>query len=199
MLNPLDIVRHSDSFAGLPDSDAGAVAGLGRPRRFAPGEVLFRQEEPSDAFYLIGSGEVEVGVQVGEQWLHCYTLRPGDAAGIVSFFGRTQHRTTARAEGPAETLAFGREALARLREMPTVLISIFETRTQRMQKLVELQENLKGLSRPEIEKRADSLRRLIEDLEDQSTALYNEIHRAHIRLNLCESRLASLAGEGQAR
>jgi CRP-like cAMP-binding protein len=193
-MEAIDVVRSSELFAGLPESDVRAVADMSVRREFARGESLFGQDEPSDVFYLIGSGAVEVGAKVGEDWVHYYSLAPGDAAGIVSFFARTEHRTTARASEPTVALMLGREALPRLRRMPALLLSIFKSRTQRMLKLVEIEEDLEGLSREEIQERAASLRRLVDDLEDQAAALHNEIHRAQIRLKLHESRLAQAEG-----
>lgn len=197
MASPLDVVSNSELFAGLQESEIRTAAEMGAMKEFAEGEVLFRQDEPSDAFYLIGTGKVEVGAQVGQEWVHYYDLGPGDAVGIVSFFGRTEHRTTARAAQPTVTLMLGREALPALRRMPALLLSIFKSRTQRMQRLVEIEEDLSGLPLGEIRERAEGLRRLIDDLEDQVAALHNEIHRAQIRLKLYESRLARKEGESR--
>ena len=194
-VDPIDLVRNSELFAGLQDDDIRNAAEMSARRDFAAGDTLFRQEEPSDAFYLIGSGKVEVGAQAGGDWVHYYNLGPGDVVGIVSFFGRAEHGTTARAVEPTATLMLSRDALPVLRRMPALLLSIFKSRTQRMQRLVEIEEDLKGLPREEIQERADSLRRLIEDLEDQSAALHNEIHRAQIRLKLHESHLTGMEGE----
>ncbi len=195
-MDPIDLVRNSELFAGLQESDIRTVVEMSAVRKFERGETLFRQEESSDAFYLIGSGEVEVGAQAGEDWIHFYSLGPGDAAGIVSFFARTDHGTTARASEPTVTLMLDRGALPFLRRMPALLLSIFRSRTQRMQRLVEIEEDVQGLSRQEIQERADSLRRLIEDLEDQAAAVHNEIHRAQIRLKFYESHQAKMEVEG---
>lgn len=60
--------------------------------------------------------------------------------------------------------------------------------------LVEAEEDLASLTQREMQGRAESLRRLIDDLEDQVAGLHSEIHRAQIRLRLYESRLARTQG-----
>ena len=194
-MDPVDLISRSELFAGLQDADIRSVADMSARRDFAAGETLFAQREPADAFYLIGSGKVEVGAQAGDDWVRYYNVGPGDAVGIVSFFGRTEHRTTAKATEPTVTLMLGRDALPVLRRMPALLLSIFKGRTQRIQMLVEAEEDLASLTQHEMQGRAESLRRLIDDLEDQAAGLHSEIHRAQVRLKLYESRLARAEGK----
>ena len=173
----------------MDEKDIAAVARLARERRCKQGETLFRAGEQPDAFYLIAEGRLQVGVENGEEWVHYYWLRQGEAAGIVSFFGRSEHRTTVRAAEDTMVLEVAKDSLPQLRQMPELLLSMFRERMARMRVLVEKEQDLSSLSRDEIRQGTDSLRRLLEELEDRSIALHNEIHRAQIKLQLYEAQL----------
>jgi len=188
-MNTVSFLRGVSLFSRLGKEDIGTVARMVRERKCKNGETLFRAGEQSDAFYLISEGRLEVGVETAKGWVHCYRLGRGEAAGIVSFFGRSEHRATARAAEDTVVLEVGRDALTQLREMPALLLSIFRERTDRMRMLVEKEEDLSSLSSAETQDRADSLRKLLEELEHQSTALHYEIHRVQIKLQLYEARL----------
>jgi len=72
-------------FEGLGDHEAGALGSLLEPVHLAPGQVLFRQGDPGDALYLLGSGRVEVRITVPGRGDHvCATLEPGAIFGEIS-------------------------------------------------------------------------------------------------------------------
>lgn len=183
-------------FAGVDAEDIAALAPTISERICGAGEVLFRAGERTDAFYVIGRGRLEVGVEEGGGWVHYYWLGAGEAVGIVSFFGRSEHRTTARAAEDSVVLEVGKESLPQLNQIPELLLAVFRERTQRMRVLVEMEEDLSLLSRDDLQQETDSLRRLLEELEDQSTALHNEIHMTQIKLQLCEARLGEDSRSG---
>ncbi len=188
-MDKASFLRGVSVFSGLDEKDIAAVAQMVRERRCKKGETLFRTGEQSDAFYLIAEGRLQVGLEDGKQRVHYYWLRRGEAAGIVSFFGRSEHRTTARAAEDTMVLVVGKDSLPQLRQMPELLLSMFRERMARMRMLVEKEEDLSSLSQDEIWQGADSLRRLLEELEDRSIALHNEIHGAQIKLQLYEAQL----------
>ncbi|MEM1202763.1 MAG: FAD-dependent oxidoreductase [Acidobacteriota bacterium] len=70
------------------------------------GEVLFRQGDPSSAFYVVESGALELcQVDDGGQEVLCERLGPGDHFGEGSLLHKRARSTTARAVEPATVLA----------------------------------------------------------------------------------------------
>lgn len=58
-----EYLPHHPFFAGLDDSVAALVAGCAVNVHFHPGQHLFREGEPADAFYVIRHGRVSLEVR----------------------------------------------------------------------------------------------------------------------------------------
>lgn len=56
----VDVLARTAVFAGLPRQELSALAGQGRRRSIASGQVLMRQGEPSDCLHVIVSGRVRI-------------------------------------------------------------------------------------------------------------------------------------------
>ncbi len=71
-------------------------------------EILFRQGDPSTAFYVVADGAIELTQRDGAgRVLLQETLRSGDHFGEGSLLGKRTRQTTARALEPTTVLAFG--------------------------------------------------------------------------------------------
>jgi len=70
-------------FGGLTEAELGEIAAKMRRHRFAPGDVIIRQGEPGEVFYLVTSGSVNVvrRVRAGGAEHHVTTLGPGTCFG----------------------------------------------------------------------------------------------------------------------
>jgi CRP-like cAMP-binding protein len=73
---------------------------------FAPGEVIFREGDPSSLFYLIVSGNVALEVATPGHPVRVLTLYAGDVLGWSSVTGETVKQFEARALEPVRALAF---------------------------------------------------------------------------------------------
>jgi NADH dehydrogenase len=87
------------------------VVGLQRTRALTsihlePGDVLFRQGDPSAAFYVVAAGEIELTRSEDERVVLRERLGAGDHLGEGSLLGGRRRQTTAVALGPARVLAF---------------------------------------------------------------------------------------------
>lgn len=78
------------------------------------GHRVFREGEPSDRFYLLRSGRVEVSREAPARALA--TLGPGECFGEMGLLQDLPRSATVRVtdDGPAEVLSIGREAFASL-------------------------------------------------------------------------------------
>ncbi len=83
------------------------LASLAMEVHFEPGQLIFRQGDPANRFYLILQGrvELEIGVQDGSE-ISMRSLGPGDEAGWSWLLTPGFFRTNARAVVPTRTLFF---------------------------------------------------------------------------------------------
>jgi CRP/FNR family transcriptional regulator, cyclic AMP receptor protein len=73
------IVLEHPFFAGLGPEFAAAISGCARNLRFAPGDYLFREDEPANEFYLVRHGTVALEMHTpGRQPIVIATLGVGD-------------------------------------------------------------------------------------------------------------------------
>jgi len=73
---------------------------------FAPGEVIFREGDPSSLFYLVVSGNVALEVAAPGHPVRVLTLYAGDVLGWSSVTGETLKQFQARALEPVHAFAF---------------------------------------------------------------------------------------------
>ncbi len=77
-----DLLAGHPFFADLPDRDLELIAGCGRNEVFRPGQLLFREGDPADWFYVIRRGRIALGIGVpGREDLIIDTLGPGEVLG----------------------------------------------------------------------------------------------------------------------
>jgi aspartate ammonia-lyase len=84
-------------FAGLPDEAVRGLAALARRRTLAPGAVLFRQDTPRAALYLIEAGRVELSREGARGGGPLIVLGAGELFGESALLHATDHSTSARA------------------------------------------------------------------------------------------------------
>jgi CRP-like cAMP-binding protein len=73
---------------------------------FAPGELIFREGDPSSLFYLLLSGNVALESAAPGRPVRVLTLYAGDVLGWSSITGETGKQFQARALEPVQALAF---------------------------------------------------------------------------------------------
>ena len=84
---------------------------------FAPGEVILREGEPADRFYMVIKGEAEAS-QTGPDGAQVTIARfdPGDYFGEVGLLNDAPRIATVRAKTALEVMALDRAAFSRLLE-----------------------------------------------------------------------------------
>jgi len=88
---------------------ANAEQPLGRfVKRYAPGEIIFAEFEPGNAFYLIQSGRVELTQFVGGVERTLDVLPPQELFGEMAILDNSPRSATARAVEDARILEFNR-------------------------------------------------------------------------------------------
>lgn len=99
-------LKKASVFARLPAATVWRVAGRLLPDRFGAGEIVLREGDPADRFYLVRSGRLEArrdGKRVG-------TLETGDCFGEVALLRGGTRTATIVALEPSELLSLDRDA-----------------------------------------------------------------------------------------
>jgi CRP-like cAMP-binding protein len=84
--------------------------------KFAAGQIVFRQGDPADKFYIITKGQVDVlraDKRTGHE-VQVARLSEGQYFGEIGVLGRTERTATIKAVTPVECLALNREVLKEL-------------------------------------------------------------------------------------
>jgi serine phosphatase RsbU (regulator of sigma subunit) len=81
-------------FEGLPESELRRLAGSLQTCSFSPGEVLFREGEIGDSFYIVRRGQIEIVKGLGGQDERLLAIRtPGEFVGEMSLLSDARKRT----------------------------------------------------------------------------------------------------------
>jgi CRP-like cAMP-binding protein len=118
-------LRHTALFA---DADAARLQPLGRAaflRRFAAGQVLFTEGEPSDHLYVLVSGQVRIFLRsVHGDEITFSVLGPGDTIGELSMIDALPRSASAEAVRAAELITLPADDVrAALRSDPVLLLA----------------------------------------------------------------------------
>jgi MFS family permease len=103
--NLLELLRRTPIFAPLPGSTIERVAGQLIPVAVPAGDVVIREGDHGDRFYLIAQGQVDV-TAAGKP---VATLGPGEYVGEIALLRDVPRTATVVANGPVELYALTRE------------------------------------------------------------------------------------------
>jgi serine phosphatase RsbU (regulator of sigma subunit) len=131
------LLERIELFRSLPAEEARDLAKALRVFQLAPGELLFREDDPADHFVFILEGQVEIVKALdtpGERLLS--VLGEGDFLGEMSLFSSSRERSTsARARGAvrlAEVHFADFEAL--LSRQPALAFNLLRELSERMRR-----------------------------------------------------------------
>lgn len=94
-----DLTAHQFLF-GMSRQDVGLLADCAVRTQFDAGDVIFREGEEADRLYLVESGCVTLGVELGSGQVVLDSVGPGELLGLSWLFPPHKWRTTARACEP---------------------------------------------------------------------------------------------------
>lgn len=121
------ILRYVDFLAALPPAAFELLASRSRVQHYASGEVIIRQDEPGDAVFIIGHGEVAISHQRDGSEIEVARLRPHEFFGEMSLMTGEKRTASARAVTATELLLVDQSALGEvLKESPDLARTISE-------------------------------------------------------------------------
>lgn len=116
-MDKAEVLRRSPVFEMLSEAEIDVLAELSRPRRFAGGDVIFREGDAGDALFVLGSGEVEVVARgPGGSERRLALLGPPGAFGEMSLVDREVRSATVRARTDCEALQLTAENFTAFRK-----------------------------------------------------------------------------------
>jgi CRP/FNR family transcriptional regulator, cyclic AMP receptor protein len=121
-------LRRTALFAGVDRGLLEPLAGRAVLRRFARGQVVFTEGEPSDHLYVVRQGRLRVLVRSarGDE-MTLSVLGPGDALGELSMIDGRPRSASVEALDAAELVSLpAAEVRAALRTDPTLLFAVAE-------------------------------------------------------------------------
>jgi CRP/FNR family transcriptional regulator, cyclic AMP receptor protein len=104
--NLFDVVREQPFLKGFRAEHIEKVAAMASKVHFAADEVIFREGEESDFFYLLLSGKVALEVCAPGRTLRVQTLGKEDELGWSSFLEKETRRFQARSLTSVQALRF---------------------------------------------------------------------------------------------
>ena len=103
-------------FAELTPDELGEIVRAMQPRRFDPGEFVYRKGDPADGMYIVQSGEVDVLLpQLDGSSVHVRTLGQGEVIGEIGLLDKGTRSATIRAKDEAELVRLDGLTFDRLR------------------------------------------------------------------------------------
>jgi di/tricarboxylate transporter/CRP-like cAMP-binding protein len=124
-----------DLFAGLERVTLAKLAAHLEPRSYKSREIVFRQGDPGDAFYVVASGSVGVywTDESGADETRVRVLHPGEPFGEMALLTNSPRTTTIRAENDCEVLRLDRGSFLDLvREQPSAALAVAATLSRRL-------------------------------------------------------------------
>jgi CRP/FNR family cyclic AMP-dependent transcriptional regulator len=188
------LLRSAALFRGVSERGLAQLETAGRLRRLARGQILFLRGDTADAFYLVCSGRVALGLDSADgRELVINEMRPGDGFGELGLITGQPRSTNAAATEPTVVLAVPRrDFLAVLAEEPALTRSLLQITADRLGDSSEREGALAFLNAP------SRLARVLIQLDHKAradgyiTMSQEELGR---RVGLARQTVAQLLGE----
>jgi CRP/FNR family transcriptional regulator, cyclic AMP receptor protein len=102
-------------FEALDPADRSALALCFQGKKYAPGQVVFREGDPGATLLLVGEGSFVASVRAGGMSREVGRFGPGGVIGASALVDRGPRRHTLTAVGPAVAYEIDGDAIALLR------------------------------------------------------------------------------------
>jgi uncharacterized membrane protein len=103
-------LREVALFSEMDENEVAGIRAIMEEMKFAPGQVIIREGEPGDLFYVITAGHVEVIIRDADgSDVVLHVAGPGEFFGELSMLTNEPRSARIRAMDDVTTLALGRE------------------------------------------------------------------------------------------
>lgn len=135
-MSVVETLRHVPLFAQLGDDDLARVAAMVRERPFPRNSVIVFEDDPGDALYVVGTGQVKV-VLVGEDGREVIlaVLGPGDFFGELALIDDEPRSAHVIAMDDARLLVLRRDDFHQVLEThPRIALGMLRTLSRRLRR-----------------------------------------------------------------
>ena len=137
-------LRSCQLFLGLPAADIAAIAACAIPKQLAKGDYLFHEGAPSEGFYIVQRGGINVhrvSATGKEQTIHVF--QPMESFAEASLASETGYPANARATVESTVLLIPkRDFIELLRSRPQLALRMLGSMSQHLRVLVGLLDDL---------------------------------------------------------
>jgi CRP-like cAMP-binding protein len=174
--------------ADLPAADLEEIADVAHPRRFAAGEIVFREGDASNTCYIVRSGRARaVREHPDGRQLALATFGPGDIFGELAMFDDERRSATVEAIEALEALAILGPDMRRLMlQRPQLAIALAAALSRRLR---ATNERLSSQSFQTVQSRVATV---LGQLVEQEGA-----GRTDVPLTVTQAEVAQLAGSSR--
>ena len=174
--------------ADLPGEDLAQISQVAHPRRFAAGEVVFREGDASNTCYIVRSGRARaVREHADGRQLALATFGAGEIFGELAMFDDERRSATVEAVEPLETLAILGNDLRRLMlQRPQLAIALAAALSRRLR---ATNERLASQSFQTVQSRVATV---LGQLVEQEGA-----GRTDVPITVTQAEVAQLAGSSR--
>jgi CRP-like cAMP-binding protein len=178
-------------FAELGPDDLAQVAELCHPRRFAAGEVIFREGDSSNTCYVVRAGHARALREHADgRQLALAMFGPGDIFGELAMFDDERRSATVEAVEPLEVLAIlGPDMRRLMSRRPQLAVALAVSLSRRLR---ATNERLASQSFQTVQTRvANVLGQLVEQARAEGAT------GGDVRITVTQAEVAQLAGSSR--
>jgi CRP-like cAMP-binding protein len=177
--------------ADLPSEDLEQISEVAHPRRFAAGEIVFREGDASTTCYIVRSGRARaVREHPDGRQLALATFGPGDIFGELAMFDDERRSATVETLDSVEAVAVAGSDMRRLlREHPDIAVKLVIALGRRLR---EANERLSRQSFQTVQSRvAVVLLQLVEQAQTEGAG------ERDVLVTITQAEIAQLAGSSR--
>jgi CRP-like cAMP-binding protein len=187
----IELLHRVPVFAALAEDELARVAEVAVPRRFAAGEVVFREGDESSTCYIVRSGHVRaVREHTDGRSITLATFGPGDIFGELAMFDDERRTATIETIDEAEAIAILSGDMRRLlREHPDIAVKLLSSLVRRLR---QTNERLTAQSFQTVQSRVATVLAQLVD-----TARAEGQQDSDVLITATQAELAQLAGSSR--
>jgi CRP/FNR family transcriptional regulator len=190
-LQTVELLSRVPVFASLDADDLRHVAEVSHPRRFAAGEVVFREGDESNTCYVVRSGHARAVREHGDgRQIALATFGPGDIFGELAMFDDERRSATVETTDALEAiLILGTDMRRLMLQRPQLAVALAASLARRLR---STNERLASQSFQTVQSRVASV---ISQLVEQAQA--EGAPAADVPITATQAELAMLAGSSR--
>jgi CRP/FNR family transcriptional regulator len=189
--DPIGLLARVPVLADLPPEDLAQISEVAHPRRFAAGEIVFREGDESNTCYIVRSGRARaIREHADGRQLALATFGPGDIFGELAMFDDERRSATVEAIEPLEALAILGNDLRRVMERrPQLAIALAAALSRRLR---ATNERLASQSFQTVQSRVATVLGQLVDQERGEGAPHGDVP-----ITVTQAEVAQLAGSSR--